>query len=264
MQKIFLHFTAILISIFLISCSSSKDTTEQPNGELFKKTTPVGTVKLLSISTNHLLQDKADVKKFAEWVKTTGAEVISIQQIERPTETKPGFDAVQELAKRLDMRMYFGKARYFQGWDSGNALFSIYPIQQANTFALPTGKGRIRRALSYGVIDAGVRAIAFGSTELDEEILSERIKQVFEIFSIAESVKEYPVVVCGLFNESAKGKTTMRMNEKFTAVNTLNDETLAFDQHVYIQTNSKVHPVNVEKIKFNGINGILSTLEIQQ
>jgi endonuclease/exonuclease/phosphatase family metal-dependent hydrolase len=257
----------LLCSLLIFhSCTPTKEvvTEEKETGELFKKSIPSATFKMISINLKHQLQDKTDVKKFADWIKSTGAEVIAVQQIYRPTETKPGFDPVQELAKKLDMRSFFGKARYYQGWDSGNALFSPYPIQQTNVYQLPVGKGKVRRSVAFGVIDTGMRGIGFGSTELDDAEITERVKQAYEIFSIAESLKEYPFVVAGSFGENAKGKTAAKMNEKFTLCNSLNANAISLDQHVYTLANSKIKPVASEKIQFGNTEGILVTLEVQQ
>ncbi len=256
----------VLGLFFLQSCSPTKEIAkvEQPNAELFKKSVPTSTFKMLSINIKHQLQDKTDVKKFSDWAKSVGAEVIAVQQIYRPTDSKPGFDPVQELAKKLDMRSFFGKARYYQGWDSGNALFSLYPIQQTNIFLLPVGKGKVRRSLTFGVIDTGMQGIGFGSTELDDAELAERIKQSYEIMSIAESMKEYPIVVAGSFGENAQGKTTNKMNEKFSVCNLLNENAVSLEQHVYTLKNSKIKPISSEKVSFGNSDGIVVTLEIQQ
>jgi len=263
-NKNFVLYLAILCALLFASCASTKETT---NIEKLKEVKPItSTFKLLSINTMHQLQDLTDVKKFASWIQTTGAEVVAVQQIERATESKPGFDAVTELAKRLDMRSFFGKSRYYQGWDSGNALFSLYPIQQTFVYNLPVGKGKVRRSLAYGVVDTGLRSVGFGSTDLDDEVLTERIKQVYEIISVTESMKEYPTVVAGIFGEPANGKSADKMKEKFSIVNELNDEIKNLEQHAYVPTSSKMSIVSAEKVKYGGFTsaGVLVTIEMRQ
>lgn len=265
MKKIFLFGALCIVTAVCIeSCSPSKEAGKNSNEDLVRKSVPTQTVKMLSVNIAHQLQDKTSVKKFADWLKSTGAEVVSIQEIERPREGGEGFDAAAELAKRLDMRMYFGNARYFQGRNSGNALFSMYPIQQTNTFPMPTGKGKARRSLAFGVIDTGLRGIGFASTELDDESLAERTKQSYEIFSIANSLKEYPFVVGGDFAENANGKTTAKMKEKFSFCNILNAETSLLQQHIYVSSQSTITPIAAEKVTYGKTEAVLVTLQVQQ
>ena len=222
--------------------------------------------KMLSVNVKHGLKEKSDVKQFADWIKSTGAEVVAVQQIERATESKPGFDAYSELLKRLDMRGTFSKARYFQGWDSGNSLFCMYPLLQSNVFMLPTGKGKVRRALSFGVFEMGLSSLAFGSTDLDEEELSERTKQVYEILSIQKSMKEAPMIISGNFGEPSMGKAVSKMAESFSCANSINEQTAGLDQHIYIPGNGKMKVISSEKKQLNAFNttGILVTIEVTQ
>ncbi len=221
---------------------------------------------MLSVNALHGLKEKSDVKQFADWIKSTGAEVVTVQQIERATESKPGFDAYSELLRRLDMRGTFSKARYFQGWDSGNALFCLYPILQSNVFMLPTGKGKVRRAMSFGVFEMGLSSLAFGSADLDDEELSERTKQVHEILSIQKSMKEYPMIIGGNFGESSKGKTAAKMAEQYFCANGVTEQTIGLEQHIYVPSNGKMKVISAEKKHFKPFNttGIFVTIEVTQ
>ena len=78
------------------------------------------------MNVRHTLKGKSDVRRLAKLIKSTAADIVAVQQIERPQEGKTDFDAVEELAKQTEMYDYFGKARYFEGFDSGNALFSTF------------------------------------------------------------------------------------------------------------------------------------------
>lgn len=256
----------ITLAFLLLSCSGSKDATDA-TGELKGPPKPLSaTFKMLSINLGHGLQGKSDVKKFAEWVKTTGAEVVAVQQIERATQSKPGFDAHEELLKRLDMRGTFAKARYYQGWDSGNSLFCMYPMLQSSVFNLPVGKGKARRSLSFAVFELGLKSVAFASTDLDDEDLSERVKQVREIFSIQKSMEEYPIVVAGNFGESVKGKAAAAMLEKYASANTLSETLNGTEQHVYIPLEKKMNVVSAEKVIYKPLkqSGVLVTVEVVQ
>jgi endonuclease/exonuclease/phosphatase family metal-dependent hydrolase len=264
MKNTVMKFAALVLALFAFSCSSSEKTAEG-TGEL-KKSVLTNQFKMLSINAQHGLKDKTEVKRFAEWVRSTGAELVAVQQIIRATDSKPEFDAYTELLKRLDMRGTFAKARYFQGWDSGNALFCMYPLLQSNAYMLPTGKGRTRRSLSFGVFEMGLKPIAFASTDLDGDDLSERVKQVYEILAIQKSMEEYPIVVAGNFGESSKGKAPAKMLERYRCANSAAEQTAGMEQHVYLPSNAKMTVVASEKVQYKSLNanGILVTVEVTQ
>lgn len=266
MKTIVLYLTAAVMALFAISCSTSQQASEENTSAGTVPKALTSQFKMLTINTQHQLKDKTDVKKFAEWVRSTGAELVAVQQITRATDSKPDFDSYTELLKRLDMRGTFAKARYFQGWDSGNALFCMYPLLQSNVYTLPTGKGRTRRSLSFGVFEMGLKSIAFASTDLDEEDLSERVKQVYEILSIQKSLEETPIVVAGNFGEAPKGKGPAKMLEKYLCANTATEQTAGMEQQVYLPVNGKMKVLSTEK-KFNknlNTNGLLVTVEVTQ
>jgi len=257
---------SVLAIVLLSSCAGPKEVSETP-GELKGPPKPLtSSFKMLSINVAHGLNDKTDVKKFANWVKATGAEVVAIQQIVRATDSKPGFDPYEELRKLLDMRGTFAKARYYQGWDSGNALFCLYPMMQSNGYPLPTSKGKVRRSLSFAVFELGLKSVAFASTDLDEDDSSERMKQVREIFAIQKSMEEYPMIVAGNFGEAMNGKASSQMRERYICANTASESLNGIEQQVYIPMNKKMNVLSAEKVYYKPFNqsGLLVTVEVVQ
>ena len=266
-MKILNQVIAVALSALLfISCSSTKDATM--DADKFKgASAPItSTVKILSINLAHSLQDKTDVKQFADWVKTTGAEVVAVQQITRPRESQQGFDSYRELLSRLDMRGTFAKARYFQGWDSGNALLSMYPLLQSNTYSLPVGKGKVRRSLSFGVFELGLKPVAFASTDLDDADSDERLKQVREIFSIQKSLEEFPIIVSGNFGERSNGQSSSAMTAQYHASHSASDQLSVVTQHVYVPQQKKMTILSAEKAVYAPLNqnGVIVTVQIEQ
>lgn len=257
---------AVALGLMVSSCTTTKNTSGE-TGEVHSPSTPLSsTFKMLTINLAHGLEDKNDVKMFADWVKSTGAEVIAVQQIERATDSKPGFDAFNELLNRLDMRGTFAKARYYKGWDSGNALFCLYPMLQSNVYAIPVGKGKVRRSLSFGVFELGLKSVAFASTDLDDESLSERSKQVYEILAIQKSMEEYPIIVSGNFGEPISGKSSARMLQQYSAVNLHAEQMTDLYQHIYIPLEKNMDVVSAEKIEYKQLKqtGLLATVRVVQ
>ena len=260
--------SAFLLLLFLLalaiqSCAPSKETTAVPPTSEKKALTT--TVKILSVNARHTLKEKSDVRKLAKLIKSTEAEIVAVQQIETPQEGNEGFDAVKELGKQAEMYNFFGKARFFEGFDSGNALLSMYPMKGTVVHELPVAKGKVRRSLAFGSVDVGLRSLDVASTELDEQSSSERVIQSEDITSFAKQYTGDLLVVCGDFNETISGKAAAKMQEGFEPANTLLESALTSSQHLYVIKDPKIRPLSVQKVKAgSSIDGILVTVEVTQ
>ncbi len=253
----------VVLALAVNSCAPTKETTVAP--PVAEKKARTSTFKILSVNVRHTMKEKSDVRRLARLIKSTGAEIVAVQQIERPEEGKTDFDAVQELAKQTEMYNFFGKARYFEGFDSGNALFSMYPVKQTIVQPLPVEEGKVRRSLAFGMIDVGLKEVGVSSTELDDESSSQRIREAEEIFSIAQSYTDVPFIVCGNFCESMSGKAAAKMQERFIPANSLQETTQKSEQHVYAMKGRKIEPLTVEKVKFGGGgDALLVTMQVTQ
>ncbi|HTR82151.1 MAG TPA: endonuclease/exonuclease/phosphatase family protein [Bacteroidota bacterium] len=246
----------------LNSCGPSKEAAVVPPAA---KKAMTSTVKILTLNARHTLKDRSDVRKLARIIKSHGVEILAVQQVERPEEGNDGFDAVKELGKELDMYNFFGKARYFEGVSSGNAVLSMYPVRQTIVQDLPVAKGKVRRSIAFGSVDVGLRNVDVASTELDDESSSERVSEVEEIFSFAKPYAGELFVVCGDFNEPMSGKASARMGEHFTVANALEKSTENTDQRLYVINDPKIRPLSIEKLRFgNSVEGLLVTIEVTQ
>jgi len=259
------HFLFAFFVLFA-SCAPTKETGEKKEQSVNHHGQLTATFKILSVNCGHSLKNRSDVKRFAQWLKSEGADIVALQQIERPVEGAQTFDAVAELAKAADMNQFFGTARYWEGFNSGNALFSTYPIQQTDVHSLPVGKGKVRRSLSYGIVDVGLKSVGIASTELDEDSRIERISQAEEISSLAQTLADYPFIVCGGFYEGETGKVSLKMMERFNEANSLNEATANFSQRVYVRKDSLLRPISIDKVrqKEKSLEGVLVTFEAKQ
>ncbi|MGE5314105.1 MAG: endonuclease/exonuclease/phosphatase family protein [Acidobacteriota bacterium] len=251
MQKLLL----VLVCMFIVaSCTAPKEAA--PPAPVSSQTAPIAapenkplrdSLTVLSINTLHALKDDASVKRFASWIKTLGPDVVAVQQIERPQEGKKDFDAVRALALALDMRPFFGMARYYKGFDSGNAVFSIYPIRQSTVESLPTAKGRVRRSLAYAVVDAGLQSIGFASTELDDQSASERAAQVRRLAGLAPEFSDFPFVVCGDFYEKPSGAALASLRGAFAGASGVSGAPQTLTQQLY-SASRLVTPAAAKKV----------------
>jgi endonuclease/exonuclease/phosphatase family metal-dependent hydrolase len=249
-------FAACLIALSLMaaSCTAPKETagekTPAPTpvpGAAAEKKVQRDSVKILSINTLHALHDAASVRRFASWIRSLQVDVVAVQQIERPMEGKKDFDAVRELALALDMRPFFGMARYYKGFDSGNAVFSLYPIRQSAVEPLPISKGKVRRSMAYAVIDVGLQTVGFASTEIDDQSSVERKNQARGLVDLLPQFIDFPFVVCGEFYERSTGAALSAMKETYTCANDLAGAPADATQQLYSAART-VTPVMAQKI----------------
>jgi endonuclease/exonuclease/phosphatase family metal-dependent hydrolase len=255
-------FAAVGMSFLLSSCSTTKEAATKT----VAPPKPLATFKVMSLNTVHALKNKSDVRRFVQWVKIIAPDVLALQEIDVPLEGKTDFDAPAEVAKQAEMYRFFGMARYWNGKNSGNALLSTYPIMSSRVEQLPVGKGKVRRSLAYGVVDLGVRSIAFASTELDEQSPAEREGQAKAIFRLAQRDSEFPLVVCGMFNEPPSGAAVLAMMEHFSLANVLNKKLDTSDQQIYAVRDSVLKPISVKQVSYDGTrtDAIVATFQILQ
>ncbi|HLP16521.1 MAG TPA: endonuclease/exonuclease/phosphatase family protein [Bacteroidota bacterium] len=256
MVKQFVIFCFLVIALGLIaaSCASPKETTAPKPEASIKTPVPSAevrpqrdSIRILSINALHALRDEASVKRFASWIRSVQPDVVAVQQIERPMEGKKDFDAVKELAVALDMRPFFGMARYYKGFDSGNALFSTYPIHQSTVESLPVSKGKVRRSIAYSVIDVGLQSVGFASTEIDDQSASERKSQTRGLVELLPQFKDFPFVVCGEFYERPSSPTVGALKGRCVCANELDGAPQDLTQHLYTAART-VTPVAARKV----------------
>jgi len=255
MTNVRLQYASIIIAVSLLlgSCAGVKETVPatpaQPAPAIaVEKKVQSDSLKILSINTMHTLNDMQSVKRFASWVRMFAPDVVAVQQIDRPMEGKKDFDAVRELARQLDMNPFFGVARYYKGFDSGNAVFSVYPIKQSTVESVPVSKGKVRRSLAYTVIDVGLQSVGFASTEVDDQSPAERRKQAQELVAMLPQFVDFPFVLCGEFYESASSAASAVMKAKYVCANDIGASPVAGTQHLYSAGKSTVRPVAAQKL----------------
>ncbi len=263
-----IYFAVFVAALVLASCSGVKESTvpvpQQPVPAVAEKKPISDSLKILSINTLHMLHDVQSVKRFASWVRMFTPDVVAVQQIDRPMEGKKDFDAVRELAQQLEMTQFFGAARYYKGFDSGNAVFSVYPIKQSTVEQLPVSKGKVRRSLAYTVIDVGLQSVGFASTEVDDQSAAERKKQAQALVLMLPQFTDFPFVLCGEFYEPSSGTTAGVMKDKYFCANDLGAAPAAGTQHLYAAGRTTVRPVAATTIVNKDIHSdaIVVTLRI--
>lgn len=112
---------------------------------------------------------RLDPEALARVIEESGADIIGLQEVSRGWLIWGGFDMLNWFSQRLDMPYVWNPTADAQ-W--GNALFSRYPIVQAETRGLPPEDLLLRRGIILAEIELGgtsLNVISTHFTHMDEQ-----------------------------------------------------------------------------------------------
>jgi endonuclease/exonuclease/phosphatase family metal-dependent hydrolase len=115
-----------------------------------------------------------NLARVAELVRSTGADLVLLQEVDRNTQRSGPADQPAVLARLTGYSVAFGRTIGFQGGDYGIALLSRWPIRRDTlihlTVTAPPGRtteGREQRGVLLAVVDAPGGSLAVLNTHLD-------------------------------------------------------------------------------------------------
>jgi endonuclease/exonuclease/phosphatase family metal-dependent hydrolase len=168
---------ALCLALLLAGCSTpapSVKTEPTPAAPPAPAVAPAGpdiTLTIASINLGGVSRriEKADIESLCRWVQREKADVLAVQGLTRYPGVAARVDVFEEIAARTGMRSVFGETITLSGRQSGNALYSTYPIHshEVKPYAGISSTGF--EAALVGLIDAGAREIAVVSTLLPEK-----------------------------------------------------------------------------------------------
>jgi endonuclease/exonuclease/phosphatase family metal-dependent hydrolase len=173
---------------------------------------PTGsTLKVLHWNLHHGVgtDGKYDLGRIASWIVKTGAQVVSLNEVEYYTgwgnEDQPArYEALLEAKTGKNWYRTFatatGAARY-----NGNAILSLFPIESADSYQLSYG----RSVVQASIVVKG-RTVNVFSTHLDNNYSSYRAKQMDQLKAYASTYAEQRIIG-GDFNTSPGAGEITRM-----------------------------------------------------
>ena len=151
-----------------------------------------------------------NLPRVAELVRSTGADLVLLQEVDRNTRRSGPADQPAILARLTGYSVAFGRTIGFQGGDYGVALLSRWPIRSDTLIPLsvtaPPGRsaeGREQRGVLVAEVDAPGGPVAVLNTHLDasgEDLW--RTQEIATVLRVAEMVRErgMPLLVGGDLN----------------------------------------------------------------
>ncbi len=123
-------------------------------------------VASLNLVNFNKLFEKKDVDKLARLLKKEQIDIFTVQGITRYPGVERHVDFVNELVSRSDMRQVFGEMFNNAGRQSGNGIFSTYPLRNNHNEPFDGVKSALFEAALETSVDGGVKDIVVVSALL--------------------------------------------------------------------------------------------------
>jgi hypothetical protein len=153
----------VLATLYLCSCT----TPPKAEKEVVPKK-PETTIQVASINLAHHNKriERNNVNEFVKILKSEQIEVLAVQGITRYPGLATRVDFVNELVAKIDWRNAFGEMLSVSGKQTGNAVFSVYPILSHQNFPWDNVKSSSFDAALQATVDAGTGSLIVVSTQL--------------------------------------------------------------------------------------------------
>ncbi|HXI11175.1 MAG TPA: endonuclease/exonuclease/phosphatase family protein [Thermoanaerobaculia bacterium] len=185
------------LAIFLAGCSSARPPAERSIRVL-----------VYNIHAGKDAQSKENLERVAELIRTSAADLVLLQEIDRRTTRSGGADHFAMLMRLTGMHGAFGKSLDYQGGDYGIATLSRWPVVAHEVVPLRVAPVQVRAG---GSIEPRVALVVetrtplgtlrVVNTHLDasrEEVY--RLQEVVGLFEMAKRLEPGPLLIGGDFN----------------------------------------------------------------
>lgn len=143
------------------------------------------------------MDDQIDLRRLADVMANSSAQVIGLQEVDIETERSQHVDQPGTLGELLRMHVVYGPNITYQGGLYGNALLSRHPVSSVRNIPLPAG-GRRRWGLLHAEVEVDGTVVHHLVTHLSLEA-SERLDQLHQILEVVRALQG-PVIVMGDLN----------------------------------------------------------------
>lgn len=157
-----------------------------------------------------------DTDAFAECIKKHNPDVVVFQEMDRFTKRNGNKDMLVQLATKLGMFPFFGKAIDYSGGGFGNAILSKYPFFNAqNIISRPEGAAENRTCTWVDIALPNNRVVRIAGTHLDVKSEQARISMLGIINKNIAVDENIPTLLIGDFNASPDSDTMKYARNKW-------------------------------------------------
>lgn len=228
----------LILAILVVGCSTV------PKTEKAEEKLPLSTIRIgsLDISSMSGRLGRKSVEDLARLLVQEGVEVVAVQGITRYPGVRTRVDFVDELARRADMRQAFGEIVNNSGRQTGNAVFSVYPILSSRNQPIEESGSSEFAAAVHAVIDGGIVEIDVVSARLPGKgTVNDQSKCVKAI--AAANVQGAPIILAGNLPPSDAVGAAGGFQRTTSVLKDLNEET------VWYGAGERLKPLNARLVK---------------
>lgn len=137
---------------------------------------PAAELRVLSfnIHAGKDAEQQPNLERVAELIRTAGADLVLLQEVDRRTQRANGEDHLAMLGQLTGLHTAFGKSLDYQGGDYGIAILSRFPLDSVRLVPLPVQPPQERSGTSYeprvglhAIVRAPARTVHVLNTHLD-------------------------------------------------------------------------------------------------
>ncbi len=189
-----------------VGCSASRTAPDRP------------IIRVMTYNIHHGegMDGKVDLKRIADIIKRSGADIVALQEVDRGVERTKRIDILTELSDLTDMTYAFGKNIDFQGGEYGNGFLTRFPILEERNLHYRMIRPGEQRGLLQLVLEVHGEEIVAMNTHIDyRQDDTERVMNVAEVRDAASRYTPRPLIVCGDFNDTPESRIIALMKEDF-------------------------------------------------
>ncbi|MGD0589757.1 MAG: hypothetical protein ABSA44_03010 [Bacteroidota bacterium] len=155
------------------------------------------------------------IVELAKVLKREQVEVLAVQGISRYRGVASRVDFVNELSAQTDWRNAFGEMMNISGRQTGNAVFSSYPILSQHNQTFDHLKTASFEAALQATIDAGIRPLVVVSVQMPPKATEEEEAQCMRIIAASnpDGTNQTTIITGNLTSSEA-----IRTSNSFTEV----------------------------------------------
>lgn len=223
----FICLTAVLMAAPLAGSQTHAQT---------PKTNPANSPQRITVVSYNIhhgegIDGRLDLERIAAVIRETGADLVSLQEVDQSVSRSANVDQPQAFAKLLEMHVAFGGNIDLQGGKYGNAVLSRFPIVGSKNHLLPnTGGGEQRGILEVDVELPQGGQLKFLATHLDHRSdPAQRLDSAKFINQAFTTKTKYPVCLTGDLNAVPDSSVLDVFKKHWTLAENQNGPTIPVD-----------------------------------
>jgi endonuclease/exonuclease/phosphatase family metal-dependent hydrolase len=144
---------------------------------------------------------RVDVKRIADLILSSGADIVALQEVDRWVERSGKLDMIVNLSELTGFTYAFGKTMTYLGGEYGNGVLTRFPILEERNIAVRGHDTVEPRNVMQLLLDVRGREVWFLNTHLDHSgDERHRLEGVRTILSVTAPCSVRAVILCGDFN----------------------------------------------------------------